>query len=150
MATSLTFGSAESACVAAPGAPPSAADEADPEDVVAGRVGGRDRGQRAGGSGRPEEFPTGGRGAHERSFHFVSGCNSNVRTGCGAGSRRRGGLQSSAGTSTHSFRAEGAPAVVVAGRNGKSRDRASASSAAPYSETSNASMYRTRAPASGP
>ena len=61
---------------------------------------------------------------------------------------REAWLSSPSGMSTQSFRVNGEPADPAAGRNGNSRARAFASSGAPYSETSNASIKRTRSPRS--
>ena len=59
MATSLTFGSAARACGGRPGAAVAAADQADLEDVAAGRVHEGNRGQRAGRGRGLEELAAG-------------------------------------------------------------------------------------------
>jgi hypothetical protein len=63
-----------------PGAAAAAADQADAEQVAAGGVDVRDGRQGAGNGGGLEEGTAGRCGRHGGSFHFFSGCSSNLRT----------------------------------------------------------------------
>src|SRR5690606_34735047 len=103
------------------GAATAAADQADPKHIAARGVDARQHGQRPGGGGGPEELASAGRWKHERS----------LSRGQRVPLELADEPESSSGRSTHSFLLKGAFTADPAGRNGKSRAQASASSGAP-------------------